>query len=102
MTPPRRVGELGAAAVLGAAGAAVLAAPPGGGAGERLLLYGARGALAGAWMGTAASPLDWGRPWQAWPTPQAWGAASGFLLGVLVAAVALGCSAGAAPARVRS
>ena len=89
-------------AVLVAAGAAVLAAPPGVGAGERLLLYGARGALAGAWMGTAACPLDWGRPWQAWPTPQAWGAASGFLLGILVSAVALSRSSGAAPPRGRA
>ena len=64
------------------------------GPGERLLLGGARGALAGAWCGAAAGPLDWGRAWQAWPVPQAWGAAAGFLLGALLA-LALGGGGGA-------
>ncbi len=84
--------------LLAAARAALLALPPAPrgypGSGEHLLLGGARGALAGAWCGAAAGPLDWGCAWQAWPVPQAWGAAAGFLLGALLA-LALGGGEGA-------
>jgi len=31
---------------------------------ERAILYPAVGAVAGAWLGSVAFPLDWDRPWQ--------------------------------------
>lgn len=31
---------------------------------ERAILYPAVGAVAGAWLGSVAFPLDWERPWQ--------------------------------------
>ncbi|CAN7999660.1 unnamed protein product [Ixodes hexagonus] len=36
---------------------------------ESVQRLGALGALAGAWLGCMALPLDWDRPWQRWPIP---------------------------------
>ncbi|XP_077482070.1 phosphatidylinositol-glycan biosynthesis class F protein [Stigmatopora argus] len=39
----------------------------------------------GTWFGAFAMPLDWNRPWQAWPISCSLGAMSGFLSGLVVA-----------------
>lgn len=43
-----------------------------------LLQYNAFGTLVGAWAGSIVSPLDWDRPWQAYPIPNVVGAVLGF------------------------
>lgn len=43
-----------------------------------LLQYNAFGTLVGAWAGSIAAPLDWDRPWQAYPIPNMVGAVIGF------------------------
>lgn len=35
--------------------------------------------LGGAWLGAMVIPLDWDRPWQAWPIPCSLGAMAGFI-----------------------
>lgn len=40
------------------------------------------GVALGAWLGACAIPLDWGRPWQRWPTSVARGVAGGKLAGI--------------------
>ncbi|XP_031618526.1 phosphatidylinositol-glycan biosynthesis class F protein [Contarinia nasturtii] len=43
-----------------------------------LLQYNAFGTLVGAWAGSVVAPLDWDRPWQAYPIPNIVGAVLGF------------------------
>ncbi|XP_065833323.1 phosphatidylinositol-glycan biosynthesis class F protein-like [Oscarella lobularis] len=38
--------------------------------------------LLGTWLGAAAIPLDWERPWQVWPIPCVLGACAGHLIGL--------------------
>lgn len=40
------------------------------------------GALVGAWVGAFPIPLDWDRPWQAWPITCAVGGTAGHMLGL--------------------
>lgn len=44
----------------------------------QLLQYNAIGTLFGAWAGSVVTPLDWDRPWQAYPIPNVVGAVLGF------------------------
>ena len=46
----------------------------------------ALGALIGAWLGVLPIPLDWDRPWQAWPIPCVVGAIVGCAVASLLAA----------------
>ncbi|XP_006007557.1 phosphatidylinositol-glycan biosynthesis class F protein isoform X2 [Latimeria chalumnae] len=39
----------------------------------------------GAWLGAFPIPLDWDRPWQAWPISCSLGATIGFVIGLLFA-----------------
>ena len=39
------------------------------------------GAVVGAWLGAVPIPLDWDRPWQAWPITIVTGAYLGYVLG---------------------
>ncbi|GAA5962462.1 hypothetical protein JCM21900_006401 [Sporobolomyces salmonicolor] len=54
---------------------------------ELALLAPALGAIIGCWAGAIPIPLDWDRPWQAWPTTCVLGALSGHALGSVVALV---------------
>lgn len=45
--------------------------------------YGAAAGIAGAWVGAAAIPLDWGAWWQVWPISCELGLALGHVVGVL-------------------
>lgn len=36
--------------------------------------------LFGAWLGAVVIPLDWDRPWQAWPIPCSFGAMIGYVI----------------------
>ncbi|XP_064484534.1 uncharacterized protein LOC135397114 isoform X2 [Ornithodoros turicata] len=56
----------------------------------RVLTRAAMFAVAGAWAGAAALPLDWDRPWQQWPTPCVLGASVGHLLAFLLPVQATG------------
>eukprot|EP00127_Corallochytrium_limacisporum_P005258 Clim_evm75s201 gene=Clim_evmTU75s201 len=47
------------------------------------------GAAAGAWLGAVPIPLDWDRPWQAWPITNSVGCVLGSGLGGLLAVVLL-------------
>jgi len=40
--------------------------------------------IVGALFGSAAIPLDWDRPWQAWPVPCCFGATLGYTIGLMV------------------
>lgn len=53
----------------------------------RALVWSGMAAMLGAYLGTAAVPLDWDRWWQRWPLPCLIGALGGFPLGHLVALV---------------
>ena len=37
--------------------------------------------MIGCWLGAFPLPLDWDRPWQAWPLTPAYGAIAGNILG---------------------
>jgi len=50
------------------------------------LLYTGIGTLIGSWLGAIPIPLDWDRPWQAWPITIVYGALFGYTIGVLFAA----------------
>ena len=50
---------------------------------EALALYPALGAIWGAWIGALVIPLDWDRPWQAYPNPCVVGACVGHSAGHL-------------------
>ncbi|XP_076855821.1 phosphatidylinositol-glycan biosynthesis class F protein [Brachyhypopomus gauderio] len=41
--------------------------------------------VVGAWVGAFPIPLDWDRPWQAWPISCSLGATGGFVMGLLAA-----------------
>ena len=43
--------------------------------------------LLGAWLGAITIPLDWDRPWQAWPIPCVIGALVGYMTGHFVTLV---------------
>lgn len=45
---------------------------------DRALLLQSYGALGGAWLGAIPIPLDWDRPWQAWPVTLVYGSLAGF------------------------
>ncbi|KAI0943029.1 hypothetical protein AcV7_002285 [Taiwanofungus camphoratus] len=57
---------------------------------ERAIVYPAVGAVFGCWSGAIPIGLDWDRPWQAWPLTPAYGAISGYVLGLLGALVVNG------------
>ncbi|RLU22320.1 hypothetical protein DMN91_004598 [Ooceraea biroi] len=40
--------------------------------------------ILGTWLGATVIPLDWDRPWQAWPIPCVIGALLGYLIGHFV------------------
>ncbi|KAG0375284.1 hypothetical protein BGX24_009317 [Mortierella sp. AD032] len=44
-------------------------------------------AIFGAWLGSIVIPLDWDRPWQAWPVPCVLGAFLFYCIGTLVGLV---------------
>ncbi|KAF9918385.1 hypothetical protein BX616_009067 [Lobosporangium transversale] len=44
-------------------------------------------AIFGAWLGSIVIPLDWDRPWQAWPVPCVLGASLFYCIGVVVGLV---------------
>ncbi|KAG0501280.1 hypothetical protein HPP92_001352 [Vanilla planifolia] len=47
----------------------------------------AYGSVVGAWLGAWPMPLDWERPWQEWPVCVSYGAAAGYLVGLLTSSV---------------
>ncbi|TFK28231.1 hypothetical protein FA15DRAFT_584651 [Coprinopsis marcescibilis] len=55
---------------------------------ERALVYPAVGTVIGSWLGIIAIPLDWDRPWQAWPLTPAYGAIIGYILSSITALTA--------------
>eukprot|EP00515_Schizochytrium_aggregatum_P007756 CAMPEP_0202074386 /NCGR_PEP_ID=MMETSP0964-20121228/3580_1 /ASSEMBLY_ACC=CAM_ASM_000500 /TAXON_ID=4773 /ORGANISM="Schizochytrium aggregatum, Strain ATCC28209" /LENGTH=197 /DNA_ID=CAMNT_0048641531 /DNA_START=76 /DNA_END=669 /DNA_ORIENTATION=- len=54
---------------------------------DLILVTQAHGAILGAWLGAIPIPLDWDRPWQAWPCTIAYGAYAGFMIGTVVGIV---------------
>ncbi|KAF9391172.1 hypothetical protein CPB97_007292 [Podila verticillata] len=44
-------------------------------------------AIFGAWLGSIVIPLDWDRPWQAWPVPSVLGAFLFYMVGTIVGLV---------------
>ncbi|CAE6452585.1 unnamed protein product, partial [Rhizoctonia solani] len=48
---------------------------------DRAILFPAVGAILGCWLGVSPMPLDWDRPWQAWPLTSAYMAVIGHLVG---------------------
>nr|KAI8740575.1 phosphatidylinositol-glycan biosynthesis class F protein-like [Biomphalaria glabrata] len=56
---------------------------------ETVVYYTSIMSILGSWAGAAAIPLDWDRPWQAWPISCAVGAIFGYCLGLLFGAVQL-------------
>lgn len=44
-------------------------------------------AIFGAWLGSIVIPLDWDRPWQAWPVPCVLGAFLFYMIGTVVGLV---------------
>ncbi|KAF9303403.1 hypothetical protein BGZ74_003804 [Mortierella antarctica] len=44
-------------------------------------------AIFGAWLGSIVIPLDWDRPWQAWPVPCVLGAFLFYMIGTAVGLV---------------
>ncbi|KAF8513241.1 GPI biosynthesis protein family Pig-F-domain-containing protein [Gautieria morchelliformis] len=48
---------------------------------ERALVFPVIGSFVGCWVGAFPIPLDWDRPWQAWPLTPAYGALAGHLIG---------------------
>jgi hypothetical protein len=53
-------------------------------AADVVLVAQARGVLLGTWLGALPIPLDWDRPWQAWPVTLYYGALAGYAAGSLV------------------
>lgn len=43
------------------------------------------GSIMGSWFGAIPIPLDWDRPWQAWPVTCVYGTLIGYFIGTLVA-----------------
>ncbi len=54
---------------------------------ELALLAPAFGTIIGTWLGAVPIPLDWDRPWQAWPTTCVIGAVLGHFVGTAVGVV---------------
>ena len=54
---------------------------------ERVVLWSSKCAVIGVWLGAIVIPLDWDRPWQAWPIPCAVGTLVGYVFGLLLAAL---------------
>lgn len=52
---------------------------------ERVVVYPAVGAVVGAWVGAFPIPLDWDRPWQAWPLTPLYGSLAGYIIASLAA-----------------
>ncbi|KDN39815.1 hypothetical protein RSAG8_08607, partial [Rhizoctonia solani AG-8 WAC10335] len=48
---------------------------------DRAIVFPAIGAIIGCWIGALPMPLDWDRPWQAWPLTSAYMAVIGHLIG---------------------
>ncbi|CEL54890.1 Glycosylphosphatidylinositol anchor biosynthesis protein 11 OS=Yarrowia lipolytica (strain CLIB 122 / E 150) GN=GPI11 PE=3 SV=1 [Rhizoctonia solani AG-1 IB] len=48
---------------------------------DRAIVFPAIGAIVGCWLGVLPMPLDWDRPWQAWPLTSAYMAVIGHLIG---------------------
>ncbi|CAE7079972.1 unnamed protein product [Rhizoctonia solani] len=48
---------------------------------DRAIVFPAIGAIIGCWFGALPMPLDWDRPWQAWPLTSAYMAIIGHLIG---------------------
>ncbi|CAE6504421.1 unnamed protein product [Rhizoctonia solani] len=48
---------------------------------DRAIVFPAIGAIIGCWLGALPMPLDWDRPWQAWPLTSAYMAVIGHLIG---------------------
>ncbi|CAE6387520.1 unnamed protein product [Rhizoctonia solani] len=48
---------------------------------DRAIVFPAIGAVVGCWLGALPMPLDWDRPWQAWPLTSAYTAVIGHLVG---------------------
>ncbi|KAL1918819.1 uncharacterized protein VTP21DRAFT_2841 [Calcarisporiella thermophila] len=58
---------------------------------ESAVLYSGLGACIGAWLSAITLPLDWDRPWQAWPIPAVVGTLLGCMSGhALYAVIDLG------------
>ncbi|CAI6004601.1 unnamed protein product [Closterium sp. NIES-65] len=55
---------------------------------EACVVTSAHGAVVGAWVGAWPMPLDWEKPWQAWPISSTYGILSGFLIGLLLPHIA--------------
>jgi len=55
---------------------------------ERAMVYPVIGAALGGWTGAFPIPLDWERPWQAWPLTPAFGSILGYMGGTFAAVVA--------------
>ncbi|KAI9599243.1 GPI biosynthesis protein family Pig-F-domain-containing protein [Syncephalis fuscata] len=51
---------------------------------ERSIYYPLVLTIVGAWIGGIVLPLDWDRPWQAWPIPSVVGATGGYTAGLLI------------------
>ncbi|KAG8950969.1 hypothetical protein FRC00_007470 [Tulasnella sp. 408] len=51
---------------------------------ERALVFPVIGTVVGCWLGAFVLPLDWDRPWQAWPLVPAYGSIFGYVVGSLV------------------
>ncbi|GAU89888.1 hypothetical protein RvY_02386 [Ramazzottius varieornatus] len=51
---------------------------------EKAPLFPGMLAVVGAWCGAVVIPLDWDRPWQAWPIPCCYGAFAGYAVGHLL------------------
>ncbi|KAI6115322.1 GPI biosynthesis protein family Pig-F-domain-containing protein [Pisolithus croceorrhizus] len=52
---------------------------------ERIVVYPAVGTVVGAWFGAFPIPLDWDRPWQAWPLTPLYGSLAGYIIASLAA-----------------
>ncbi|ORY05253.1 PIG-F-domain-containing protein [Basidiobolus meristosporus CBS 931.73] len=55
--------------------------------GERFAYYPMISGVFGAWLGAIVIPLDWDRPWQAWPIPCVLGALLGYTVGICLALI---------------
>ncbi|KAJ3330163.1 hypothetical protein HDU76_006281, partial [Blyttiomyces sp. JEL0837] len=54
---------------------------------ERYVKYAFTCTAIGAWFGGFVIPLDWNRPWQAWPVCVTYGGIVGYCVGVVLAAL---------------
>jgi len=60
-------------------------------AAERALVYPVWGSVIGCWVGSWVLPLDWDRPWQAWPLAPAYMALMGNVSGSIIS-LAVSCT----------